>query len=136
VPKQIFINLPVRDLKKATAFYAAIGFTQNPQFSDDTASCMILSDTIFVMLLTHAKWKTFTTKPIVDSHRDSEVALAFSVDDRSAVDKLIEAAAANGGKADVNPKQELPFMYSRSLEYIDGHVWEPLFFDMSQFPKG
>jgi predicted lactoylglutathione lyase len=136
VTKQIFINLPVRDLKKSTSFYTAIGFTQNPQFSDDTAACMVLSDTIFVMLLTHAKWATFTKKPIVDAHRENEVALAVSVEDRNAVDKLIDAAAANGGKADVNPKQELPFMYARTLADVDGHVWQPLFFDMSKFPQG
>jgi len=79
VPKQIFVNLPVRDLKKATAFYTAIGATQNPQFSDDTASCMVLSESIFVMLLTHAKWATFTKKPIVDAHRESEVMLALTL---------------------------------------------------------
>lgn len=136
MPKQIFVNLPVRDLKKATAFYTAIGATQNPQFSDDTASCMVLSESIFVMLLTHAKWATFTKKPIVDARRESEVMLALSADDRSAVDKITEAAGANGGKADVNPKQDHGFMYGRSFEDVDGHVWECVFVDMSQFPKG
>lgn len=136
MPKQIFVNLPVRDLKKATAFYTAIGATQNPQFSDDTASCMVLSESIFVMLLTHAKWATFTKKPIVDAHRESEVMLALSADDRKAVDKITDAAGANGGKADVNPRQDHGFMYGRSFEDVDGHVWECMFVDMSQFPKG
>jgi len=135
VPKQIFVNLPVRDLKKATAFYLAIGATQNPQFSDDTASCMVFSDTIFVMLLTHAKWGTFTKKPIVDSRRESEVMLALSADDKQAVDKITDAAGANGGKADVNPKQDFGFMYGRSFEDVDGHIWECMFVDMSQMPK-
>ena len=134
--KQIFVNMAVRDLKKSTAFYEAIGATRNPQFSDDTASCMVFSDTIFVMLLTHAKWASFTKKPIVDAHRESEVALCISADNRQAVDAMTEAAAANGGKADINPKQDHGFMYGRSFEDLDGHVWEPTFVDMSQFPKG
>lgn len=132
---QIFVNLPVRDLQKAVAFYTAIGAARNPQFSDDTAACMVFSASIFVMLLTHAKWATFTQKPIVDAHRESEVALAISAESKQAVDKMNEAAAANGGRADVNPKQDLGFMYSRSFEDVDGHVWEPLYMDMSQFPK-
>jgi len=136
VSKQIFINLPVRDLKRATTFYTAIGATQNPQFSDDTASCMVLSDTIFVMLLTHAKWATFTKKPIVDARRESEVMLALSAENASAVDKITDAAGANGGKADVNPKQDLGFMYGRSFEDVDGHIWECMFVDMTQMPKG
>jgi predicted lactoylglutathione lyase len=135
VQKQIFINLPVRDLKQSTAFYTAIGATLNPQFSDDTASCMVISDTIFVMLLTHEKWATFTKKPIVDAHRESEVMLALSAEDRAAVDKITEAAGANGGKADVNPQQDYGFMYGRSFEDVDGHIWECMYVDMSQFPK-
>lgn len=136
MPKQIFVNLPVRDLKKATAFYTAIGATVNLQFSDETASCMVLSDAIFVMLLTHAKWQTFTKKPIVDAHRESEVMLALSAEDRGAVDTITSAAGANGGKADVNPKQDFGFMYGRSFEDVDGHIWECMFVDMSQMPKG
>lgn len=136
MPKQIFVNLPVRDLNKAIAFYTAIGATRNPQFSDDTAACMVLSDTIFVMLLTHGKWATFTKKPIVDAHRESEVMLALSAEDRNAVDKITNTAAANGGKADVNPKQDFGFMYGRSFEDVDGHIWECMFVDMSQMPKG
>ena len=134
--KQIFINLPVRDLPRATAFYTAIGATKNPQFSDDTASCMVLSDTIFVMLLTHAKWANFTKKPIVDARRESEVMLALSADSKRAVDNVTDAAGANGGKADVNPKQDLGFMYGRSFEDVDGHIWECMFVDMTQIPKG
>lgn len=132
--KQIFINLPVRDLPKAKAFYAAIGAVNNPQFSDDTGVCMVLSDTIFVMLLTHAKWATFTRKPIVDALQASEVMLALSADDRRAVDNLVLAAGANGGKADVNPLQDHGFMYGRSFEDVDGHIWETFCMDMSQMP--
>jgi uncharacterized protein len=136
VPKQIFVSLPVRDLKQATAFYTAIGASLNPQFSDETASCMVLSDTFFVMLLTHAKWASFTKKPIVDAHREGEVMIALSAEDKNAVDKITTAAGANGGKIDVNPKQDLGFMYSRSFADVDGHLWESVFVDMSQFPKG
>ncbi|HZP89298.1 MAG TPA: VOC family protein [Burkholderiales bacterium] len=135
MPKQIFVNLPVRDLAKATAFYTAIGAAKNPHFSDETASCMVISENIFVMLLTHAKWTTFTAKPIADARRESEVMLALSAENKNAVDTMTEAAGANGGKVDVNPKQDHGFMYGRSFEDVDGHVWECIFVDMSQIPK-
>ena len=134
MPKQIFINLPVRDLPKAKAFYEAIGAVNNPQFSDDSGACMVVSDTIFVMLLTHAKWASFTQKPIADARQASEVMLALSADDRKAVDALVVAAGANGGKADVNPPQDHGFMYGRSFEDVDGHIWETFFMDMSPVP--
>lgn len=132
---QIFINLPVRDLPKAMAFYAAIGATNNPQFTDDTAACMVLSDSIFVMLLTHAKWSTFTRKPIPD-RAHSEVMLALSCAGRDVVDRMTDTAGGHGGKADVNPRQDLGFMYGRSFEDPDGHIWEVFFMDMSQPPRG
>ncbi|HET7267410.1 MAG TPA: VOC family protein [Oleiagrimonas sp.] len=135
MPKQIFVNLPVRDLPGAIAFYTAIGAEQNTQFSDDTAACMVISDTIYVMLLTHAKWATFTDKPIVDAHRDSEVLLALSCDSREAVDCMAEAAKKHGGKLDVIPVQDLGFMYSRSFEDVDGHVWESFYMDMTKLPQ-
>ena len=134
--KQLFVNLPVRDLPKAKAFYEAIGAVNNPQFTDETAACMVWSDTIYVMLLTHAKWATFTKKPIVDAHQSSEVAMALSCESRAAVDAFVQAGAAHGGKADPNPAQDLGFMYQRSLEDLDGHSWEPLFMDMTQLPQG
>ena len=134
--KQIFINLPVRDLPKAKAFYEAIGAVNNPQFTDDTAACMVWSDTLFVMLLTHAKWASFTNKPISDARQASEVMLALSADDRQAVDAMVSAAGAQGGKADVNPTQDLGFMYGRSFEDLDGHIWETFHMDMSRMPKG
>ena len=134
--RQIFVNLPVRDLAKASAFYTAIGAEKNPQFSDDTAACMVISDTIFVMLLTHPKWATFTSKPVVDAHRESEVMLALSCDSRGMVDKITDTAGAHGGKADVNPKQDLGFMYGRSFEDVDGHIWETFCMDMSRVTAG
>lgn len=133
--QQIFINLPVRDLPKAKNFYAALGATNNPQFTDDTAACMVFSDTIFVMLLTHGKWSTFTQKPIA-APTQSEVMLALSCDDRAAVDKMLAAVVTHGGKPDVNPQQDLGFMYNRSFEDLDGHIWEAFFMDLSQAPLG
>lgn len=136
MPKQIFVNLPVGDLRKSMALYEAIGAVNNPQFSDDASACMVLSDTIFVMLMTHEKWAKFTSKPIADARRVSEVMLALSADDRKAVDAMVDAAGAHGGRADVNPPQDHGFMYGRSFEDIDGHIWETVFMDMSQMPQG
>ena len=134
--RQIFVNLPVRDLSKARAFYEAIGAVNNPQFSDDTGACMVLSDTIFVMLLTHEKWSFFTKKPIADALLASEVMLALSADDRKAVDTVVDTAGRHGGKADVNPPQDHGFMYGRSFEDLDGHIWESVYVDMTRMPKG
>jgi len=128
--RMIFVNLPVADLTQAKAFYEAIGFTNNPQFSDETGACMVLSDTINVMLLTHDKWRSFTDRPIPPA-TSSEVMLAVSCDSREAVDALNEAAAAHGGIADVNPAQDLGFMYNRSFADPDGHLWEMAWMDMA-----
>jgi uncharacterized protein len=131
--KMIFVNLPVADLPRAVAFYEALGFTNNPQFSDETAACMVWSEAIFVMLLTHAKWQTFTTRPIPPS-TSSEVSLALSMDSKDAVDAINEAAAAHGGTADINPVQDLGFMYGRDLADPDGHVWGPFWMDPAAIP--
>lgn len=128
--KMIFVNLPVADVAKSTAFYEAIGLTKNPQFSDDTSACMVLSDTVSVMLMTHAKWRTFTNRPIPPA-TSSEVMLAVSCDSRAAVDAMNEAATANGGTADINPVQDHGFMYNRNLADPDGHVWEAAWMDMA-----
>ena len=133
--RMIFVNLPVSDLSRATAFYEAVGAVKNPQFSDHTASCMVFSDTIYVMLLTHAKWASFTKKPIVDAHEASEVSLALTCDSRADVDAMVAAGAAHGGRADANPPLDLGFMYQRGLEDLDGHHWEPFFMDMSKMPQ-
>lgn len=126
--RMIFVNLPVAGLDNSMAFYKALGFENNPQFTDATAACMVWSESIYVMLLTHAKWRTFTDRPIPPTTA-SEVALALSCDSREAVDAMNKSAADNGGKADINPAQDLSFMYSRSLADPDGHVWEPLWMD-------
>lgn len=133
MPRMIFVNLPVTDLHKSMAFYKAIGFTNNPQFTDATAACMVWSETINVMLLTPDKWRTFTKRPIPPS-TSSEVMLAIGCDSRSQIDEMNTAASANGGTADVNPMQDHGFMYSRSLADPDGHIWEPMWMDMSAMP--
>lgn len=128
--RMIFVNLPVADLDASMSFYKALGFQNNPQFTDDTAAGMVWSEAINVMLLTHAKWRTFTDRPIPPV-TSSEVMLAISCDSREAVDGMNEAAAASGGTADINPVQDLGFMYNRNLADPDGHVWEAMWMDMS-----
>ena len=123
--KQIFVN----DLPASMAFYEALGFENNKQFTDETAACMVWSDAIFVMLLTHDKWKTFTSRPIPPTS-SSEVMLALTLDSREAVDKLNEIAAQYGGTADINPMQDMGFMYNRNLADLDGHIWEMLWMDL------
>ncbi len=131
--RMIFVNLPVTDLARSRAFYEALGFTNNPQFGDEGSACMVVSDTIHVMLLTHEKWRGFTDRPIPPAHA-SEVMLALSCDGRAAVDAMNAAAAAHGGTADINPVQDLGFLYNRNLADPDGHVWEAVFMDMDAMP--
>src|SRR5687767_11172095 len=130
--KLIFVNLPVADLTKAKAFYEAIGFTNNPQFTDETAACMVLSETIHVMLLTHEKFSQFTPKAIADARQVSEVLICISEDSREAVDAITEKAIAAGGR-EARDKQDYGFMYGRSFEDLDGHVWEPMWMDLEAF---
>ncbi|MCW4116336.1 lactoylglutathione lyase [Aurantimonas sp. MSK8Z-1] len=128
--KLIFVNLPVRDVAGSTAFYESIGATRDARFSDATASCMQLSETIYVMLLSHDKYRQFTTKPIVDARTASEVLLCVTEDDRAAVDARVDMATAAGGTADPTPVQDHGFMYGRSFEDPDGHVWEVTWMDV------
>ncbi|RUO31888.1 lactoylglutathione lyase [Aliidiomarina sedimenti] len=132
--RMIFINLPVTDLAASMNFYKAIGFENNPDFTDDTAACMVLSEAINVMLLTHAKWRTFTDRPIPPA-TSSEVLLAVSCDSREAVDTMNSVAAENGGKKDINSSQDYGWMYSRSLMDPDGHVWEAMWMDPAGIPE-
>jgi predicted lactoylglutathione lyase len=136
MPKKIFVNLPVTDLNRSIAFYEAIGGTKNEQFSNEQAAAIVLSDSIYVMLLTHDFYKTFTSKEIADAHSKSAVLLALSFDSRGDVDAMVDAAATAGGKADPGPKQDFGFMYGRSFEDPDGHHWEPHWMDMSAAPQG
>lgn len=133
--KMIFVSLPVTDLAASVAFYQALGFERNPQFSDDTAACMVWSETIHAMLLTHAKWRTFTERPMPPVGT-SAVMLGLTVDSRAAVDRMNEAAAAHGGRADVNPVQDLGFMYGRDLADPDQHLWGAIWMDPAAMPAG
>ena len=133
--RMIFVNLPVTDLPRSMAFYAALGFTNNPAFTDETAACMVWSEAISVMILTHAKWRTFTTRPIC-APGASEVSLALALDSRAEVDAMNAAAAAHGGTADINPTEDLGFMYGRDLADPDGHVWGPFWMDQAAYPAG
>ena len=128
--KMIFVNLPVTDLPRAVAFYEAVGATKNPQFSDDTAACMVFSDTIHAMLLTHDKYRQFTSKKIVDAKTSSEVLICLSADSRDEVDGLVAKAKAAGGGLDPTPVQDLGFMYGRSFEDPDGHCWGVYWMDV------
>ncbi|MGH8074002.1 MAG: VOC family protein [Lysobacter sp.] len=133
--RMIFVNLPVGDLAASMAFYEALGFRNNAQFTDETAACMVWSEAIHVMLLTHDKWRTFTSRPIPPP-TSSEVSLALSLESREAVDAMNDAAAAHGGAGDINPIQDLGFMYGRDLADPDGHVWGPFWMDPSAIPAG
>ncbi len=131
--KMIFVNLPVADLARATAFYEAVGAVKNPQFCDPTASCMVLSDTIHVMLLTHDKFNFFTSKKIVDAKTSCEVLLCISADSRGEVDDIVSKAHAAGGVLDPSPVDDYGWMYGRSFEDPDGHGWGVNYMDMEAF---
>lgn len=132
--QMIFINLPVTDLAKSKAFYESVGAVNNPQFTDDTAACMVFSDIIHVMILTHEKWATFTSKTIPNAHDSAQVLLCLSSDTKEGVSDLVEKAVAGGGKADPTPTQDYGFMFGRSFEDPDGHIWEIMWMDMSAVP--
>ena len=128
--KMIFVNLPVTDLERATAFYEAVGAEKNEQFCDSTASCMVFSETIHAMLLTHDKFRQFTPKRIANARETSEVLICISADSRDSVDEMVEKAGSAGGKIDPGPKQDYGFMYGRSFEDPDGHIWEVMWMDV------
>ena len=129
MPKMIFINLPITDLARSAAFYAALGAAKNPKFSDEASACMVLSETIHVMLLTHEKYRNFTSRPIADARATSAALIALSFDNRDEVNATIDRAVAAGGQADPNPKQDHGFMFGRSVQDPDGHVWEIFWMD-------
>ena len=137
MPQMIFVNLPVTDLPKSKAFYEAVGAANNPAFTDDTAACMVVEEgSIHVMLLTHEKWATFTSKKIPDAHTTAQVLLCVSADSRDAVDAQVDKAVKAGGKADPTPTQDFGFMYGRSFEDPDGHIWEVMWMDPAAIPAG
>ena len=134
--KLIFLNLAVGDLARSTAFFEAIGARKNERFCDETASCMVLSETIHVMLLTHDKFRQFSPKPIVDARQANEVLICISADSRADVDALIERAGAAGAAVDPTPPDEYGFMYGRSFEDPDGHMWQVMWMDAAAAEVG
>jgi predicted lactoylglutathione lyase len=132
--KQVFINLAVKDLEKSMAFYLALGFTNNPQFSDDAGKCMVWSENIYVMLLSHEKFSSFTSKPIADTKSNVAGLFALSVESVAEVNQVMDAGLAAGG---IEPTElrDYGFMFQRTVEDFDGHTWEIFFMDVSQFPS-
>ena len=131
--QQVFINLAVKDLTKSMDFYTQLGFTNNPQFSDDTAKCMVWSEHIFVMIMTHEKFKTFATKPIADTKNNIAGLFALSVDSVGKINELVNKGVAAGGSEPI-PFQDYGFMQKRNIEDFDGHTWEIFYMDITKFP--
>jgi uncharacterized protein len=127
---KIFVNLPVKDLPKSIEFFTRLGYKFNPQFTDETATCMIVGDDIFVMLLTHDKFKMFTPNPISDARKGTEVLVALSFDSRQEVDEMVRKAVAAGGNTYKEP-QDHGFMYAHGFQDLDGHIWEIFWMDPS-----
>jgi uncharacterized protein len=131
MPKMIFVNLPVVDVEKSVVFYETIGFKKDPRFSHaGSAAAMVWSDTIVFMILSHARFADFTSKRIINAKTEVETLLCLSLDSRRGVDAIVDRAVAAGGKADPGPKQDHGFMYGRSFEDLDGHVFEPMWMDV------
>jgi uncharacterized protein len=131
---KIFINLPVVDLPTSTAFYTALGFSFNPQFSDETGGCMVISEHNYAMLLTHDKFKGFSSAPIPDAKTSTGLMVALELKSKDDVDTMMKAALAHGG-GEPRPVVDLGFMYNRTFSDPDGHRWEPFFMDMSKMPQ-
>lgn len=132
---KIFVNLPVKDLAKSMTFFKGLGFSFNQQFTDETAACMVVSGDIFVMLLTEAKFKTFTPKPICDATKSTEVLVCLSCESRPKVDEMVRAAVSGGGST-YNDPQDHGFMYAHGFQDLDGHIWELVFMEPSAVQQG
>ncbi|MFJ4837300.1 VOC family protein [Streptomyces sp. NPDC088746] len=130
MPQMIFVNLPVKDLGTTKNFFSKLGFGFNPQFSDESTACLVISDTIFAMLISEPRFKDFTKKEIADASRTTEVLLALSAESREKVDEMADAALAAGGSP-ANETQDMGFMYGRSFQDPDGHIWEVVWMDPS-----
>lgn len=131
--RKIFVNLPVKDLEKAKAFYAGLGFNCNPHFTDETAASMVISDDIYVMLLTQEKFESFSPRPISNANKNTEVLLCLSCDSRAEVDATVKLALANGGTVYREP-MDYGFMYGHSFKDPDGHAWELAYMDPGAIP--
>jgi hypothetical protein len=134
MPSRIFVNLPVKDLQKSVEFFTKLGFTFNTQFTDDKATCMIIGDNIYAMLLVEERFQDFTRKPISDAKKSTEVLIALDAENREEVDELVKKAVDAGGSLYAEP-QDYGWMYSHSFEDLDGHQWELLYMDESAVPK-
>ncbi|PSN10268.1 glyoxalase/bleomycin resistance/extradiol dioxygenase family protein [filamentous cyanobacterium CCT1] len=128
--RKIFVNLPIKNLDQSVEFFTQLGFSFNPQFTDETATCMVVSDDIFVMLLTEEKFKMFTPKPICDATKNTEVLVCLSCENREEVDTLVRKALAAGGTTYKDP-QDHGFMYGHGFQDLDGHIWELMYMDPS-----
>lgn len=131
--RKIFVNLPIRDMERSQAFFRSLGFSFNPQFTNEQGACMVVSEDIFVMLLVEPFFKTFTTKPVADARKSTEVLVCLSCDSRAEVDELVRKALAAGATAP-NAPQDHGFMYAHGFEDLDGHVWELAWMDPAAAP--
>nr|WP_150960586.1 VOC family protein [Aneurinibacillus sp. XH2] len=134
ITRNIFVNLPVKDLQKSIDFFTALGFEFNAQFTDDKATCMVIHDNIFAMLLVESRFKDFTKKEIADATQSTEAIIALSAESREQVDEMVNRALAAGGKQ-TNEPMDHGFMYQRSFEDLDGHLWEVMYMDASVINK-
>jgi uncharacterized protein len=125
---RIFVNLPVKDLRKSVEFFTRLGFSFDPQFTDETATCMIVGQDIFIMLLNHAKFRTFTPNPICDARKSTEVLVCLSCESRLEVDEMVRKAVASGGNTYKQPEDH-GFMYGHGFQDPDGHIWELMWMD-------
>ncbi len=132
---KIFVNLPVKDLKRSVGFFTALGYKANPQFTDETAACMIVSEDIYVMLLTQAKFKEFTPKEICDATKSTEVLVCLSCESRDQVNDMVGKAVAAGGKTYAASKDH-GFMYQHGFQDPDGHIWELIHMEPSAIKQG
>jgi predicted lactoylglutathione lyase len=134
MPTKIFVNLPVKDLKKSMSFFKTLGYGFNEQFTDETAACMVITEDIYAMLLTEAKFKDFTRKPVADATKVTEVLTALSVESRARVDELVDTAL-KAGATEAREAMDYGFMYGRSFNDLDGHIWEIIYMDPSHLQK-
>ncbi|QHT62152.1 VOC family protein [Paenibacillus lycopersici] len=132
---KIFINLPVKDIKKSVTFFNEVGFGFNAQFTDENAACMVISEHIYVMLLSEAYFQTFTKKSVADAAASTEVILAISASSRESVDEIVYKALSSGGSISNDP-QDHGFMYAWSFQDVDGHLWEVIYMDESAVAQG
>jgi len=132
---KVFINLPVKNLQKSMAFFASLGFLHNPHFTDETAACIVFSNEIHAMLITEDRFREFTPQPICDATQQTEVLVALSCESREEVDRLVDQAIRSGGSVFSEPK-DYGFMYYRSFQDLDGHIWELCYLDPSAVPPG